>query len=57
MIQIPVFINIDLGIQKLIGGDSQTHRQHGDRISLFPLFQNRESRLIKLILKTWDGRL
>jgi hypothetical protein len=27
------FINIDSGIGKLIGGDSQTHRQHGDRIS------------------------
>jgi hypothetical protein len=28
------FIKIGSGIQKLIGGDSQTHRQHGDRISL-----------------------
>jgi hypothetical protein len=34
MIYIPSFIKIGSGIQKLIGGDSQTHRQHGDRISL-----------------------
>jgi hypothetical protein len=34
MIYIPSFVKIGLGIQKLIGRDSQTHRQHGDRISL-----------------------
>jgi hypothetical protein len=34
MIYIPSFINIDSGIQKLIGTDSHTNRQHGDRISL-----------------------
>jgi hypothetical protein len=32
---IPSFINTGSGIQKLKGdGDSQTYRQHGDRISL-----------------------
>jgi hypothetical protein len=32
----PSFIKIRSGIQKLMGGggDSQTRRQHGDRISL-----------------------
>jgi hypothetical protein len=39
MIYIPSFIKIGLGIQKLIlgwegGGNSQTHRQNGDRIRL-----------------------
>jgi hypothetical protein len=36
MTYIPSFIRIGSGIQKLIGGgeDSETHRQHGDRISL-----------------------
>jgi hypothetical protein len=34
MIYIPSFIKIGSGIQKLMGGDSQTHRQHGDHISL-----------------------
>jgi hypothetical protein len=29
---------------KVNWGDSQTHRQHGDRISLLSLFQNKESR-------------
>jgi hypothetical protein len=31
---IPSFIKIGSGIQKLIGGHSQTHRQPGDRKSL-----------------------
>jgi hypothetical protein len=35
-IYIPSFIKIGSGIQKLIRGDTQTHRQHGD-INL-PLF-------------------
>jgi hypothetical protein len=48
MIYIPNFINIGSGIQKLIEGDAQTHRQHGDLISLLLLFQNKESRLIKI---------
>jgi hypothetical protein len=30
------------GIQKLIGEDIQTHRQHGDRISLLLFSQNKE---------------
>jgi hypothetical protein len=33
MIYIPSFIKIGFGILKLMG-DSQTHRQHGGRISL-----------------------
>jgi hypothetical protein len=32
MVYIPSFINIGLGIEKLMGG--RIHRQHGDRISL-----------------------
>jgi hypothetical protein len=35
-------IKIGSSSQKLTRG-VQTHRQHGDRISLFLLFQNRES--------------
>jgi hypothetical protein len=48
MMYIRSFINTDFGIQKLIGGDSQAHRQHGDLISLllFYFFQNKRSRLI-----------
>jgi hypothetical protein len=42
MIYISNFIKIGSGIQKLIG---ETHKQRGDRISLFLFFQNRESRL------------
>jgi hypothetical protein len=34
MIYIPSFIQIGSGIQKLKGRDSQTHRQHGECISL-----------------------
>jgi hypothetical protein len=34
MIYIPNVINIVSGIQKFIGGDTQTHREHGDVISL-----------------------
>jgi hypothetical protein len=37
VIYIPSFIEIGSGIKKLIEGDSQTHKQHGDLISL-PLF-------------------
>jgi hypothetical protein len=48
MIYIPSFAKIGSGIQKLIGGgDSQTYRQHGDRISLLSFFQNKESRVKK----------
>jgi hypothetical protein len=46
IIYIPSFIKIGLGIQKFIGGDSSTHRQHGDLISLLLFFHNKESRLI-----------
>jgi hypothetical protein len=46
MKHIPSLIEIVSGIQKLIGGE--THRQHGDHISLLLLFQNKESKL-----KTW----
>jgi hypothetical protein len=43
MIYISRFIEIGSGIQKLMGGgDSQTHRQHGDRISLLPFFKIRK---------------
>jgi hypothetical protein len=43
MIHIPSFIKIGSGIQKLRGGgDSQTHRQHGDLISLILFFKNKE---------------
>jgi hypothetical protein len=35
VIYIPRFIKIGSGIQKLIGEDTQTHREHGDLISLF----------------------
>jgi hypothetical protein len=31
---IPSFIKTVWGIHKLIKGDSQTHRQHGDRMSI-----------------------
>jgi hypothetical protein len=34
MIFIPSFITIGSGSQKLIKGDTQTHRQHGECISL-----------------------
>jgi isopenicillin N synthase-like dioxygenase len=45
MIYIPSFIKIGSAIQKLIRGDIQTHRKHGDCISLLLLFQNKESGL------------
>jgi hypothetical protein len=40
MIYIPNFTKTGSGIQKLIGGD--THRQHGDRISLLLFFKIRK---------------
>jgi hypothetical protein len=39
------YIKIGSGLQKLIGRDSQKHRQHGDLISLLFVFKNKESRL------------
>jgi hypothetical protein len=44
MINIPTFIKIGSGIQKLMVGG--IHRQHNDLISLLLFFQNKESRLI-----------
>jgi hypothetical protein len=43
----PRFVKIGSGIQKLISGDTQTHRQHGDLICLlllayFPCFEKTE---------------
>jgi hypothetical protein len=43
VIYVPSFIKIGSGIQKLIGGDTETDRQQRDLISL--LFQNKGSRL------------
>jgi hypothetical protein len=54
MICIPSFIKIGSGIQKLIMGDTQTHRQHGDRISLLSVFQNKEIRLTWRSGKNWS---
>jgi hypothetical protein len=53
MIYIPSFIKIASGIQKLKGKytDTQTHRQHGDSISLLSFFQDKESRLKTSIRK------
>jgi hypothetical protein len=39
-----IYIKIGSGIQKLMRGDSQTHRQHGDIISVLLFSQNKESR-------------
>jgi hypothetical protein len=44
LIYIRNFIKTISTIEKLIGG-AQIHRQHGDRISLFSFFQNKESRV------------
>jgi hypothetical protein len=38
------------------GGDSQTHGQHGNHISLLSFFQNKESRLkVQSITESNDG--
>jgi hypothetical protein len=42
-IYLPNFISIGLGIQKLMGGFTDT--QHGERMSLLSFFQSKESRL------------
>jgi hypothetical protein len=55
MIYIPSFIETGSSIQKLIE-EVHGHRQHGDRISLLPIFQNKESSIIKVegvVLKIW----
>jgi hypothetical protein len=38
MIHKPSFIKIGSGIQKLLGGDTQTHRRHDNLISLHLFF-------------------
>jgi hypothetical protein len=38
MIYIPSFVKNGSGIQTLIAGDTQTHRQRGDRIRLLLFF-------------------
>jgi hypothetical protein len=51
MIYIPNFIKIGSGIQKLLRGIYiQTHRQHGDLISLLIFFLYKESRLRSVIM-------
>jgi hypothetical protein len=51
MIYIPSFTKIGSDIRRLMeGGNSQTHRQHGQHISLFSFFQNKGSGLIKMYL-------
>jgi hypothetical protein len=45
MIYIPSFMKICSAIQKLLRGNTQTHRQHGARMNLLSFFQNKESSL------------
>jgi hypothetical protein len=45
LIYIPGLIKTGSAIQKLIGRDTQTHRQHGDCVSLVSFFKYKESRL------------
>jgi hypothetical protein len=49
MICIPSFIKIDSAIQRLIGRDTQAHRQRSGSKSLFLFFQNKENRLTRQI--------
>jgi hypothetical protein len=42
---IPSSIKTGSGTRELVWGDSETHREHGDRISLLYFFQNKKSRL------------
>jgi hypothetical protein len=44
VICIPSFIKIGSAVQKLIVGVTQTHRQHGDCVSLLSDFEYKESR-------------
>jgi hypothetical protein len=48
MIYISSFMKIDKCIQKLVGGHTGTHREHGARVSLLLIFQNSESKLIEI---------
>jgi hypothetical protein len=43
-----IYIKIGSGIQKVNKGDTQTHTQHGDRISIL-FFQNKESGNLSLL--------
>jgi hypothetical protein len=45
IIYVPSFIKTGSGIQKLLGVDSQRHRQEGDLIGLLLFFKKKESRL------------
>jgi hypothetical protein len=56
MIYIPSFINTGSGIQKLMG-DTQTHRQDEDRISLLLVFQNKESRPMIIVSRVFERPL
>jgi hypothetical protein len=44
-IYVPSVIKIGSGIQKLIRGNSQTRRQHGDLVILRVVFHSKENRL------------
>jgi hypothetical protein len=50
MMYISILIKIGSDIQKLMEGDSQICRQHGNGISVFSFFQNRGIRLTILML-------
>jgi hypothetical protein len=52
MIYIPSFIKIGSAIQRLMGGGTQAHRRHDDRISILLFFQNNDSRL-KIFPEKW----
>jgi hypothetical protein len=43
MIYTPSFIKIGSAIEKLMGRDTQAHRQHEDRISLLSFFKIRNA--------------
>jgi hypothetical protein len=43
------FIRIVSGVQKLLGGKSQTHREHSDLVRILLHIQERESRLKKIM--------
>jgi hypothetical protein len=45
MMYIPSFVQIGSGLQTFVKGETQTHRQHGDFISLLLFFENKGSRL------------
>jgi hypothetical protein len=61
VIYVPSIINTVSGIQKLLGGDTQTQRQDRDCINLLFYFQNRDSRqknginFCKASQKIFDG--